>query len=659
MSLSTATSSSVPTSRPRAKQACLPCRRKKSKCPGQRPVCAHCARLRQPCSYDDRRAVSLSLHKSQIILQELSDTQPSPTTGRVPVAPDLPLTRLTLPPWVQVSEIAQLYLQCVESQPFPLFHHDTFLNTLQSRDMGLIYALLAVAGRFSPHPEHPGGEEVYAGYRPIANRLVMEHILSGDVAIWTLQTLVLLATAAGLDDDIQHLHSYISLLVSWANVIPCSTRPAGRAGLEYGDEALRCRWSIILLQKFYSTATHPMSDVFTEDARLNEQAPRLFPSKVSPTPSPEEYQYADQGIVMTIIYLSEVWSQARSFVRSRGHANYGPPPWSYKSAYSQRMSLLLQIGANLPSFHRYAVVNPEAQTLEDINADREYWAPWFLSRFLYHTTVCLLNHPLLVMLCARERCPVPEIHLQQTSSLISHHTRWISDLLILLEEKAFRITDPIVGYCAAIVATIELQLQYTGSTDERAIKKQRLQRCVDMVDQLGAIWPALRRLSTTLHQLIHDTATAYQQSTHHNTDFRVRLSGFWEVLEFPTFIAATTTAATTTPQSQSRRSDHQRSCQPPSQPSQQQPEEDPGLSQLEYPYRVTRTRHRTGQKRYPATEPNPASPSASIDATIALPTVYNNASFIAMPDPLALCPTDPLFGPEFFEFGAQMGRGHF
>ncbi|PYI12863.1 hypothetical protein BO99DRAFT_84000 [Aspergillus violaceofuscus CBS 115571] len=493
MSPNTTIPSSVSTSRPRAKQACLPCRRKKSKCPGQRPVCAHCARLRQPCSYDDRRAISLSLPKKQILSRELSDLQPDLPQARVLESPEIPLTRLALPPWVQVSEIAQLYLQWVESQPFPLFHHDTFLNSLQTRDMGLVYAMLAVAGRFSPQREHSGGEDVYSGYKQIAHRLVMEHILSGDVALCTLQTLVLLATVAALDDEIPRLHSYISLLVSWTHVIPCSTRPAGRAGLEYDDEALRCRWSIILLHKFYGAITHPTSDFLTEDARLREEAPQLFPSKVSPTPSPEEYQYADQGIMMTVIYLSAVWSQARSYVRSRGHGN-PDPPWSYKSAYSQQMSLLLQIGANLPSFHRYAVVNPEAQTPDDINADREYWAPWFLSRFLYHTTVCLLNHPLLVMLCVRERAPVPEIHLQQTSSLITHHTRWISDLLILLEEKAFRTTDPIVGYCAAIVATIELQLQYTGSTDERASKRQRLQRCVDMVDRLGAIWPALRRL---------------------------------------------------------------------------------------------------------------------------------------------------------------------
>ncbi|ETN37423.1 uncharacterized protein HMPREF1541_08414, partial [Cyphellophora europaea CBS 101466] len=31
----------------RIRQACEPCRRKKSRCPGEKPVCSHCARLGQ------------------------------------------------------------------------------------------------------------------------------------------------------------------------------------------------------------------------------------------------------------------------------------------------------------------------------------------------------------------------------------------------------------------------------------------------------------------------------------------------------------------------------------------------------------------------------------------------------------------------------------
>src|SRR5688572_23767108 len=35
----------------RTRRACIPCRRKKSKCSGDRPACTTCSRLRHRCSY--------------------------------------------------------------------------------------------------------------------------------------------------------------------------------------------------------------------------------------------------------------------------------------------------------------------------------------------------------------------------------------------------------------------------------------------------------------------------------------------------------------------------------------------------------------------------------------------------------------------------------
>ena len=37
----------------RSRQACDPCRRKKSRCTGEKPVCATCRRLKQECSYKE------------------------------------------------------------------------------------------------------------------------------------------------------------------------------------------------------------------------------------------------------------------------------------------------------------------------------------------------------------------------------------------------------------------------------------------------------------------------------------------------------------------------------------------------------------------------------------------------------------------------------
>ncbi|KAJ5776411.1 uncharacterized protein N7511_001422 [Penicillium nucicola] len=42
----------------RARQACAPCRRKKSRCPGEKPVCSYCERLGQKCTYSGDEARS-------------------------------------------------------------------------------------------------------------------------------------------------------------------------------------------------------------------------------------------------------------------------------------------------------------------------------------------------------------------------------------------------------------------------------------------------------------------------------------------------------------------------------------------------------------------------------------------------------------------------
>jgi hypothetical protein len=55
----------------RARRACEPCRRKKTKCPGERPMCSFCRRLRQPCTYSRRREATsdiVRVHNQQLLV---------------------------------------------------------------------------------------------------------------------------------------------------------------------------------------------------------------------------------------------------------------------------------------------------------------------------------------------------------------------------------------------------------------------------------------------------------------------------------------------------------------------------------------------------------------------------------------------------------------
>lgn len=208
--------------------------------------------------------------------------------------------------------------------------------------------------------------------------------------------------------------------------------------------------------------------------------------------------YAEQGILMATTYLSEGWSRARSYSRARRAGSRDEPIWSLKSDYAQHMSLLMGIGTNIHPVHRFKAVNLSSRSAEEVNANKEYWSPWFLSRLLYHTTICILNHPLLIMLQLQGHRTIPELCLQQTSWLASYHVNWVSKIFGLLEQKQFRLTDPLVCHCAAIVATIELQLSVTTELGAREERRQTFTRLVDYIRDMVATWPLMERLASHL-----------------------------------------------------------------------------------------------------------------------------------------------------------------
>lgn len=101
---------------------------------------------------------------------------------------------IALPPWEEVSSIAQLYLDFCESQPLPLFHRPTFIASLDTRDVEIVYAILALTLRFSDSYE---GDhlltEVVNSYAEVARGLVTRRVSEGPVEISTLQCLCLLS----------------------------------------------------------------------------------------------------------------------------------------------------------------------------------------------------------------------------------------------------------------------------------------------------------------------------------------------------------------------------------------------------------------------------------------------------------------------------------
>lgn len=194
----------------------------------------------------------------------------------------------------------------------------------------------------------------------------------------------------------------------------------------------------------------------------------------------------------------------------------------------------MDLETRMPLTHRFKPANIGDRSLEELQAHREYWGPWFLNQFMYHTILCLLNHPLLLSLSLRTfRSTIPEIFLQHTSDLISSHTTWIIHFINFFEEKAFVVSDPLLGYSAAVVATIELQLSFTEDSAIREQKRDRFTKCVNFVQQIGQRWPHMARLAQRLQHLEDAVSATYQSDPDaQNQSLLIDLSRFWEILEY-------------------------------------------------------------------------------------------------------------------------------
>ena len=265
------------------------------------------------------------------------------------------------------------------------------------------------------------------------------------------------------------------------------------------EERRRCFWSICLLKRLHGGEfSLDLPEGGGPPFPESSSRPARMLSPVPSTPGVRRSELQDQGIIAYVIMLSEAFARTARYVRLRGRPG-NVPPWSPHSEYSKIIALQMNLETRMPLTHRFKPANLGDRSSEELQAHREYWGPWFLNQFMYHTILCLLNHPLLLSLSLRTfRSTIPEIFLQHTSDLISSHTTWIIHFINYFTEKSFLVSDPLLGYSAAVVATIELQLSFTDDLTIRDEKRDRFTKCVKFVQQIGERWPHMARLVCSL-----------------------------------------------------------------------------------------------------------------------------------------------------------------
>ncbi|KAH8649721.1 hypothetical protein BGZ60DRAFT_389605 [Tricladium varicosporioides] len=565
----------------RVRQACEPCRRKKSRCPGEKPVCSHCSRLRQNCFYaedrqesdqpirnlspvrqpcplttsdNDRRLEerlrSVESQLAEVLAHQRSESRSSSLQiSESPVRPhhysrserSPRSSNDALPAWDVIFTAAQAYLRFCDCQPLPLFHHQSFLQTLQQRDDEILLSVLGLATRFCGDlPLYLGQSQTRLadGHVRAARGIVFKKVLDGTVELSTIQSLCLLSLVDFTNGNTRRASTDSSLAISLAHNAGLMTESSAAISPQDKEERRRCFWSLYLLKRLHG------ADFMVLDFATEDNFPQFPESNTdvidAGRPSANKMQKQsinnkDQGIISYAIQLSDVWFKITRYAWRRGKPS-NTPPWSLDSEYSTIMAQQMDFETRMPYAYRFKPAKFSQQSLDELNSSRDFWGPWLLVQFLYHTNLCLLNHPLLLSLRLRNfKCVIPEIFLQHTSELISSHTSWVMNFIDMLETKQFVVTDPFLGHCVAIIATIYLQQSFVEDPLIQRESREKFDRCLGFIRSFGAQWPHVGRIAEKLEGLrvtVSSTQVASDEPTRQNRKLLIDLGQFFEVLEY-------------------------------------------------------------------------------------------------------------------------------
>lgn len=562
----------------RVREACDACRRKKNRCPGEKPICSYCARLGlgSACTY-----TGANTYPRYVAPNDATDgSSISQTAGRSPVTPhhptlhdrfagldhkvtevlgqvrllaaaqsqphnliypdqsaDHPTATLELPEPDVFRKAAELFVKYCHCQPLPIFVPNSFVSTFASRDLELRLCVAGLSLRFDADAAtRPAQDGSFDLYLQTARSMVMSKVTHGPVNLSTLQCLCLLALSDFNLGRHQQSGIHLSLAIELARSARLDQFCRMTSNSVRTEEHVRCLWSIVLLQ-YLSGGFGPLSvTIDTASLRFpSSDATNDMASTARQSSGVTQDIDHDLGVVVYGLQMSEAWHRVRHYVQQRGKTDEHPP-WSGQSIYSSIMCRQMEIESKMPHRHRFKPSRFSEHSTADLTANRSYWAPWLYLQVVYHATVCALNHPILLSIHLRRFRinQVPELFLQRTADLISTHTDWIIHLLELAREKDYELTDPFLGQCIAIVATIFLQQSYSQDLQVRREKQDRFLTCLYFVQDLGRYWDYVDQMATDLQKFETTLSKAYESSLMENSpdlSNLVDLATFWKILD--------------------------------------------------------------------------------------------------------------------------------
>lgn len=91
------------------------------------------------------------------------------------------------------------------------------------------------------------------------------------------------------------------------------------------------------------------------------------------------------------------------------------------------------------------------------------------------------------------RRTMPQSFLRSSFEQLALHSGWILHFLDLTELKNFEVSDPTLGHCVAVVATIYLQHSFVEDQAFSSKARSGFEKCVKFLQGMGRKWPHIER----------------------------------------------------------------------------------------------------------------------------------------------------------------------
>ncbi|PTD09615.1 hypothetical protein FCULG_00008870 [Fusarium culmorum] len=529
------------------RRACESCRRKKTKCTGEKPVCSFCERLHQDCVYLPRnretvkrkrrasRSDRVVNYDGQDINELLGPGAASSSAGSVFTPDSLPrqrnrrvptvertsrrIDRITIhdepsgswssplpevtPSPTSLDNAVDEYRRRLYFQPLPLFDPQGLRERIQRSPMFLQWIFLALALSNLPYDASSAKEaDLIHSHARAARDTVLELAMRGTARLEISQALCLLA----LGDILE-----------------------GRPALALMTIGAVCRLEIVRGAGYAESPATPVYDPeYPRSAR--EPSPPAYIGDEEYAPdlvTIRDDLRTDPGITSHAVRAVSFCGDVISYLHAL-RIGKADNPADTNSNFYQLTNTLYDLESQLGHIHFVRNVGFSERTSEEFERHREYWAPWLLFQMTAHASQALLNHPFihLVLLRRANRPSQPRLFLQQTVDQAMFHSAWVTRLVQTCMDRGLMVYDPLIGDLVAATATIPWLFQYARDTKVSETSKENYRKCIDFLESMPDPSPRSIQKRELLHQL-----QSMSSQAHDNNMISFQPSKIWQLID--------------------------------------------------------------------------------------------------------------------------------